>query len=59
MKRLSILVVVMIVALAATSLAMAETIVVWDREVQTEETVALFNAKMEAEGSSKRAEFQL
>jgi multiple sugar transport system substrate-binding protein len=49
----------MIMIAAVTGLAMAQTIVVWDREVQTEETVALFNEKMKAEGSSKRAEFQL
>ena len=59
MRRLSIFVLVMIMIAAVTGLAMAQTIVVWDREVQTEETVALFNEKMKAEGSSKRAEFQL
>jgi multiple sugar transport system substrate-binding protein len=59
MKKLSIFVLVMIVSLAPSGMALAQTIVVWDREVQTEQTVALFNAKMEAEGSPKRAEFQL
>jgi multiple sugar transport system substrate-binding protein len=39
--------------------AAAQTIVVWDREAQTEQVVALFNEKMKAEGSNKRAEFQL
>ena len=38
MRRLSIFVLVMIMIAAVTGLAMAQTIVVWDREVQTEET---------------------
>lgn len=59
MRKLSILVLVMLMTVAATGLTMAQTIVVWDREVQTEQTVALFNEKMKAEGSDKRAEFQL
>ena len=59
MRRLSIFVLVLVMIAVTTGITMAQTIVVWDREVQTEETVALFNEKMEAEGSSKRAEFQL
>ena len=60
MRRLSVIVLLLAVVFAAAGLAAAQTIVIWDREtVQTEEAVALFNKKMEEEGRSVRAEFQL
>lgn len=58
MRKLSILMLIMLLVMVSGTAA-AQTIVVWDREAQTEQVVALFNEKMKAEGSNKRAEFQL
>jgi len=57
-RKLSILMLIMLLVMVSGTAA-AQTIVVWDREAQTEQVVALFNEKMKAEGSNKRAEFQL
>ena len=44
MRKLSILMLIMLLVMVSGTAA-AQTIVVWDREAQTEQVVALFNEK--------------